>query len=161
MEPRRRNIRFLVTILFMVGGLLAHGQAKPGIYLTMNMELDLCYHKIKLLNSPEVYCISGEPILEVDAFEKVDEIVYDSLFDMRKFRIVLTKKGTDYVSTLAAKLPDHDLALVVNGILVSVIELEGISRARTIIIWDKSDSQAMYWVHRSLVKSVTKYHKKS
>jgi hypothetical protein len=148
---------WVLGLLF--GCLTASGQAKPGIYLTMNLELDLCDRKIKLLNTETVYCLTGQPILEFDSFERVDELVYDSLFEMRKFRIFLTNKGADYVNTVAAKLPDHKLALVVNGILVSVIDLDGIYHAGYIIVWDFSDSQAMEWIHRSLVKSVTANHK--
>ncbi len=137
------------------------GQAKPGIYLTMNLDLELCDHKLKLLNAETVYCISEEPIMELDSFEKVTDMTYDSLFEMRKFRIILTPKGAKYVKTMAAKLPGHQLALVVNGILVSTIDLEGFYGGRTIVIWDQFDSQSMDWIHRSLVKSVTKSYKKS
>jgi hypothetical protein len=137
------------------------GQSKPGLYLTMNLDLELCDHKVKLLNSELLYCLSEEPIIELDLIEKVDELVYDSLFEMRKFRIVLTSKGADYVNTVASKLPGHQLGLIVNGILVSLIDLDGIYSARSIIIWDKNDSQAMEWLHQSLVRSVEKSYKKS
>lgn len=137
------------------------GQAKPGIYLTINQDLELCDHKMKLLNAETVYCISEEPIMELDSFEKVTGMEYDSLLEMRKFLIILTPKGKKYVKTIAAKLPDHQLALVVNGILVSTIDLDGFYSGRTIVIWDQFDSQSMDWIHRSLVKSVTKSNKKS
>ena len=88
-------------------------------------------------------------------------MVYDSLVQMRRFRIVLTDKGKDFIGTLARKLPDHDLGLVVNGTLVSMIELEGVNYPGVIVIWDRNDSQAMEWLHRSLVRSVTRYNKKS
>ena len=86
---------------------------------------------------------------------------YDSLVQMRKFTIVLTQKASDYVNTIAAKLPGHDLALVVNGILVTTINLEGITNAGSIVIWDFHDSQSIVWIHRSLVKAVTKHYRKS
>ena len=150
-----------MLLWIVLSGPILLGQAKPGIYITMNLELDLCHHKIKLLNSENLYCLSEEPILELNAFERVEELIYDSLFEMRKFRIVLTQKGADYLSTIGTKLPDHNIALVVNGILVSVIDLDGTSYTRSIIIWDFSDSQAMEWVHRTLIESVTANHKKS
>jgi hypothetical protein len=148
-------------VVLLISCHAAIGQAKPGIYLTISQDLELCDHKMKLLNAETVYCISEEPIIELDSFEKVTDMAYDSLFEMRKFRIILTPKGAKYVNTIAAKLPDHKLALVVNGILVSTIDLEGIYSVRTIVIWDQFDSQSMVWIHRSLVNSVTKFHKKS
>jgi len=154
-------MKYFMLLWIVLSGPILLGQAKPGIYITMNLELDLCHHKIKLLNSENLYCLSEEPILELSAFERVEELIYDSLFEMRKFRIVLTQKGSDYLSTIGTKLPNHKIALVVNGILVSVIDLDGTSSARSIIIWDLSDSQAMEWVHRSLVNKVSANHKKS
>ena len=137
------------------------GQSKPGMYLTMDLDMELCDNKMKLLNSEVSYCLSQEPIIEPDLFERVGALVYDSIFQMRRFRIVLTEKGADYIARIAKKLPGHQLGLIINGILVSVIELEGNYSARSIIIWDQNDSQAMEWVHRSLVQHVTKYYKKS
>lgn len=157
----RGNLKYLLTIILLIGCQVIIGQAKPGIYLTINQDLELCDHKMKLLNAETVYCISEEPILELDSFEKVTDLAYDSLLEMRKFLIVLTPKGKKYVKTIAAKLPDHQLALVVNGILVSTIDLDGFYSGRTIVIWDQFDSQSMIWIHRSLVNSVTKFHKKS
>jgi len=116
---------------------------------------------MKLLNAESMYCILEEPIIEFDSFEKVTEMAYDSLFEMRNFRIILTPKGAKYVNNIAAQLPNQKLALVVNGILVSIIDLYGIYNARTIVIWDQFDSQSMDWIHRNLVNSVTKFHKKS
>lgn len=148
-----------VLLGLLLVGQLSAAQTKPGLYITMDLEL--CDSPMKLINSDSIYCLSGEPIVEFDLFESVDELVYDSLFEMRKFRIVLNDKGMDYIGTVARKLPDHDLGLVVNGILVSIIDLDGIYHPRSIIIWDKNDSQAMEWLHRSLVNSVARNNKKS
>ena len=144
-----------------ISAIVVSGQSKPGLYLTMDLDMELCDNKAKLLNSEQSFCLSQEPIIEPDLFERVESLVYDSIFEMRRFRIVLTKKGADYIATVAKKLPGHQLGLIVNGILVSVIDLEGIYSARSIIIWDKNDSQAMEWLHRSLVNHVSKYYKKS
>jgi len=154
-------MRCPILFALLIIGQSAISQSKPGLYLTMGFDLELCDNILKLVNSDSVYCLSEEPLIEPDQFQRVDDLVYDSLFEMRKFRIVLTDKGQDYISTIASKLPGHDLALVVNGILVSVIDLEGIGRPRSIIIWDRFDSQSMEWVHRSLVLSVTRNNKKS
>lgn len=157
------NIRLdgLLIIGVIFTALEVVAQSNPGMYLTMDLELEICDHKLKLLNTEEVYCLSEEPIIKFDLLEKVEEMVYDSLFEMRKFRIVMTTKGANYISTVAKKLPDLQIGLVVNGILVSIIDLEGIYNARSIIIWDYNDSQAMDWVHRSLVRMVEKSYKKS
>ena len=154
-------MRYALLLAMLLIGQASTAQSKPGLYLTMNFDLELCDNKMKLINADPVYCLSGEPLLELNSFERVDEMVYDSIFEMRKFRIMLTKKGQDYVSTIAKKLPDHDLALVVNSIWVSIIDLEGVSRPRFIIIWDRYDSQAMEWVHRTLVRSLERNNKKS
>ena len=154
-------MRALIILSFLLISSIATAQSKPGVYMTMDFDLDLCEHQLKLVNTEELYCPSSEPIMEFDLFEKVEEIVYDTIFEMRRFRIVLTLKGRDYISTIARKLPDHDLGLVINSVLVSVIDLDGIYYPGSIIIWDKNDSQAMEWLHRSLVKTVEKYHKKS
>ena len=155
------NLTHSLVLALLISCQVIIGQAKPGIYLTINLDLELCDHKMKLLNAESMYCILEEPIIEFDSFEKVTEMVYDSLFEMRNFRIILTPKGAKYVNTIAAKLPNQKLALVVNGILVSIIDLYGIYNARTIVIWDQFDSQSMDWIHRSLVNNVTKFHKKS
>jgi hypothetical protein len=154
-------MRFITILILSLTGQLIHGQAKPGLYLTMGLDMEFCDHKMKLINTESLYCISGEPVVEVGLFDKVEEMVYDSLVQMRKFHIELTVKGKDFISTLSRKLPDHDLGLVVDGVLVSMIELKGVNYAGIIVIWDRNDSQAMEWLHRSLVKSVTQYNKKS
>ena len=154
-------MRFLFLLLLLLAGQSVISQSKPGLYLTMDFDLEYCDNKMKLINADSVYCLSQEPIIEFDSFERVDELVYDSLFQMRRFRIVLTQKGQDYISTLAQKLPNNDLGLVVNGILVSIIDLDGIYHPRTIVIWDRNDSQAMEWVHRTLVRTVARNNKKS
>jgi hypothetical protein len=154
-------MRFVITLFLVFTNGLVSAQSTPGLYLTMDLDLELCDHKMKLINTEALYCLSGEPAVEVNLFDRVEELVYDSTVQMRKFRIVLTKKGSDFIGTLASKLPDHALGLVVNGILVSVIELEGVNYPGIIVIWDQNDSQAMEWLHRSLVRTVTRYHKKS
>jgi len=152
--------KYMVGLMVLSGPVLL-GQAKPGIYITMNLELDLCHHKIKLINSENLYCLSEEPILDLNAFERVEEIIYDSIYELRKFRIVLTQKGADYLNTIGTKLPDHSIALVVNNMLVSVIDLNGATDTRSIIIWDYADNQAMEWVHQTLIDRITANHKKS
>ena len=155
-------MRFVfILILSFTTSALVTAQSKPGLYLTMDIDLELCDHTLKLINTESLYCLSGEPAVDVDLFDKVEELVYDSVVQMRRFRIVLTTKGQDFIGTLARKLPDHSLGLVVNGILVSVIELEGVFHPKVIVIWDKNDSQAMEWLHRSLVRSVIRPNKKS
>lgn len=155
------NIKYSLVLALLISCQVIIGQAKPGIYLTINLDLELCDDKMKLLNAESIYCILEEPIIEFDSFEKVTEMAYDSLLEMRKFHIVLTPKGAKYVNTIAANLPNQKLALVVNGILISIIDLDGIYSVRTIVIWDQFDSQSMDWIHRSLVKSVTKSYRKS
>lgn len=149
---------FLFALLFSIQAVIS--QAKPGLYLTMGFDLQLCENKMKLINSEIVYCLSEEPLIEPDLFQGIGNIEYDSLYEMRKFHIMLTSKGQDYVTTLSRKLPDHDLALVVNGILISIIDLEGIYRPRSIVIWDRSDSKSMEWVHKSLANMVSRNNKK-
>jgi hypothetical protein len=154
-------MRFFILSALLIIGHNVVSQSKPGLYLTMDFDPGLCENILKLINSDIVYCLSEEPLIEPDLFQSVDDIEYDSLFGMRKFRIVLTLKGQDYVTTLARKLPGHDLALVVNGILISIIDLEGIYRPRSIIIWDRYDSQSMEWVHKTLANMVSRNNKKS
>jgi len=148
----------LITVLSVNDAIC---QSKSGMYLTMDIDLELCENKVKLLNTEQAYCLSQEPIIELDLIEYIDSLVYDSTFQMKRFRMILTLKGADYVTTVAKKLPSHQLGLIVSGILVSVIELEGIYSARSIIIWDQNDSDAMEWIHRSLVNKVNKNYKKS
>jgi hypothetical protein len=154
-------LKIVLLIPFLLICQAGIGQSKPGIYLTMDPEMGLCDHKMKMLKIQTVHCLSEEPLLEFDSFRRVNEMEYDSLFQMHKFSIILTKKASDYINTIAEKLPGHDLALVVNGILVTTIDLEGITNAGSIVIWDIHDSQSIVWIHRSLVKAVTKNSRKS
>ena len=155
------TMKQLVFVTIFLFPLMLVGQAKPGLYLTMDMDMEICDHKMKMLKTDQVFCLSEEPLLEYDSFERVGQLVYDSAFSMHRFSIVLTKKGADFVSTIATKLPGHQLALVVNGILVSLIDLDGISYAGSIMIWDVNNSESIVWIHRSLVKGVTKNSRKS
>ncbi len=154
-------MKTIIIIYLIFIGMLANAQSKPGLYLTMDLDMELCDHKMKLMNTESLFCLSGEPAVEVNLFDRVEELVYDSVAQMRGFSIILTAKGKDFISTLARKLPGHDLGLVVNGMLVSIIELEGVNYPGKIVIWDQYDSQAMEWLHGSLVRSVTRYNKKS
>ena len=153
--------RALILFGLILCSPLVIAQAKPGFYMTMDIDMELCHNKMKLINTEVVFCLSEEPVIDLGMIEKVDEMIFDSVYQARKFQIVLTLKGADFISTLARKLPDNQLGLVTNGILVSTIGLDGITKASSIIIWDYNDSQALDWVHRSLVKAVSAYHKKS
>lgn len=155
------SLKIIVLAALLMGNLMAMGQARSGIYLTTNLDLEICDHKMKLLNEKTVFCVSEEPILEVTAFENISEISYDSVFQMRQFKITLTALGATHVNTVAEKLPDHKMAVVVDGKLISVINLSGIYNARSIVIWDEFDSHAMEWIHKSLMDDVGKTHKKS
>ena len=94
------------------------GQTRTGIYITLEQETETCENNIKLLNSNLVYCISQEPIIELNMVESVTDMAFDSVFQMQSFKIKLTSQGSKRVSTVAQRLPNHKLAVVVNGILI-------------------------------------------
>lgn len=150
----------LLTVM-MFNSVLIIGQARSGIYITTNLDMEICDHKMKLLNAKSIFCVSEEPILELDAFESISGISYDSVFKMRQFKIILTPLGASHINAVATKLPGHKMAVVVDGKLISVINLSGIYNARSVVIWDEFDSHAMDWIHKSLVDDISKTHKKS
>ncbi len=154
-------MRTSTVILLLVLSLEGFSQARTGIYITVNIDMEHCDQIVKLLNRETLYCLSQEPIIEPKSFESIGEIKFDSVFNMRQFKIRLTKDGGKQVSALAQKLPQHKLAIVVDGILISLLNLEGIYSSRTIVIWDEYDSHAMDWIHESLQSQVNKYTKKS
>ena len=135
-------------------------QAKTGIYITIDQPEETCDRNIKLLNSNLVYCISQEPIIELNMVEDISDITYDSVFQMRSFRIKLTSQGSKRVSAVATKLPNHKMAVVVNGILISILDLDGIYQTRTIVIWDAFDSEAIQWIYENLKDQVNQYTEK-
>lgn len=135
-------------------------QSRTGMYITLDQTEETCERNIKLLNSNLVYCISQEPIIELNMVESISDITYDSLFQLRSFKLKLTSQGSKRVSTIAQKLPNHKLAVVVNGILISVLDLEGIYETRVIVIWDAYDSDAIQWIYENLRDQVNQYTEK-
>ena len=154
-------MKYLLAFTMLIMSLQAVSQARTGIYITNNLDLEICDHKMKLLNAESVFCLSQEPIIEPDSFQSVGKITFDSVYNTRRFKITLTPKGAKRVNTIAAKLPDHKLAVVVDGVLVSVLNLDGIYNARVIVIWDEFDSHSMDWIHKSLNKLLAKGTSKS
>jgi|GEM_PF-4843228 len=144
----------------MGAGLVGWSQSRTGMYITLDQTEETCERNIKLLNSNLVYCISQEPIIELNMVESISDITYDSLFQLRSFKLKLTSQGSKRVSTIAQKLPNHKLAVVVNGILISVLDLEGIYETRVIVIWDAYDSDAIQWIYENLRDQVNQYTEK-
>ncbi len=154
-------MKYLLLFLFLASNADILAQLRTGLYITTGSNVELCDNKIKLLNEEKVYCLSQEPVLETDSFESIGEILYDSVYNMRQFKIRLTPLGGKRVSAIAQKLPQHKLAVVVDGILISVLNLDGIYNARNIVIWDEFDSHSLEWIHKSLTKRLTKGTSKS
>lgn len=150
-----------LLILCITLNLQTLAQARTGLYITTGTDLEICDNKIKLLNEDRIFCLSREPVLEADSFESISKIEYDSLYNMRHFNIRLTPLGGKHVSTIAQKLPQHKLAIVVDGILISVLNLDGIYNARVIVIWDQFDSHSIEWIHKSLSERLAKGMRKS
>lgn len=154
------QMRVLIIIMLLNVTDLACAQARTGIYLTTHDDEETCENKFKLLNENRIYCLLQEPVLEPDSFESISAIVYDSLYNMRQFKIRLTPLGAKQINSIAEKLPQYKLGIVVDGILISALNLDGIYQARTIVIWDEFDSHSMDWIHKSLSKQVAGMYKK-
>lgn len=146
-----RGIIFFVLLLVSE---IASGQKATGIFLTVDTNLSNCKNKYVLLNGLTEHCLSNEPAIKFEEFAGVSEIYYHPTEKKRLLDIHLTPKGSKLLKTITTTLGYKEIAIVVNGKLVSVIGVDGAYRTRSISIWDQYDTKTLEWIHKSLIKHI-------
>ena len=146
-----KTIVFSVLILIAE---IASGQKVTGIFLPSGIDLSNCKNKYILLNKLTEHCLSNEPAIKFEDFAGVSEIYYHPSEKKRLLDIHLTTKGSKLLKTIITSLGYKEIAIVVNGRLVSIIRVDGSYRTQSISIWDQYDTKTLEWIHKSLVKHI-------
>ena len=146
-----KRIIFFVVVLTSE---IAAGQKTTGIFLTLDIELSNCKNKYVLLNRLTEHCLSNEPAIKFEEFAGVSEIYYHPTEKKRLLDIHLTAKGSKLLKTMITQLGYKEIAVVVNGKLVTVMQVEGSYSTRSVSIWDQYDTKTLEWIHKSLVKHI-------
>ncbi len=133
---------------------LAPGQKHTGVYLIFNVEISQCQNRFKVFNGETEFCLSNESAIKFEDFAGVSDIYFHPTLQKRSIDIYLTDKGSKRLETIISKLGYREIALVVNGRLVTVINITGPSNTKSILIWDRYDTNTLSWLHKSLIKNL-------
>ncbi|MDN5211156.1 hypothetical protein QQ020_03815 [Fulvivirgaceae bacterium BMA12] len=133
---------------------LASGQQRTGVYLIFNVDISQCQNRFKVFNGEAEFCLSNESAIKFEDFAGVSDIYFHPTLQKRSIDIYLTAKGSKRLQTIISKLGYREIALVINGKLVTVININGPSNTKSILIWDRYDTNTLGWIHRSLAKNL-------
>lgn len=146
-----KKIVFFVLILICE---IAAGQKITGIFLTLDVDPSNCNNNYQLLNRLDEYCLSNEPAIKLEEFAGVSEIYYHPSEKKRLIDIHLTAKGSKLLKTIITSLGYKEIAIMVSGRLVSVINVDGAYRTNSISIYDQYDTKTLEWIHKNLTKRI-------
>ena len=90
------------------------------------------------------YCITKNPIVNLNDFEYVGDIQYDAVKQTKQIEIKLAKPALKKLKLLTEKLPNQKLLLVVKQRVVGSFDLQGL------LIEGNVDSGEIDWLSKNL-----------
>ena len=143
----------LIFSLLVVAHYSSLGQsAHTGFYVLIETKQN-CENLLPALKGHEVYCLPKEPIIVKAEFEWISEIKYDPRKQSKYFYLKLSEEGFKILKTLAERLPNSKVALVVDGQVTGIFRSNGKVINRSMPINGKIDSAEVDWIHEKLGKA--------
>ena len=144
-----KKLRQLPTITFLLLGQLAHGQSSAGFYVIMKSKAG-CDNKVNAIIGTNTYCLPKNPVIPQTDFDQVSDVIYDKARQIKYVDLKLSQEGLKILKTLAGKLPDTHLALVIEGKVAGIFE---IPKQVNEIVPITGVSPHIDWIHDKIKKS--------
>ncbi len=132
----------LTLLLVMAISMKAVCQNETGFYFESIK--DHCEYWANSFDFKKHYCITKEPIVNLNDFEYVGNIKYDAVKQTKQIEIKLSKRAVSKLKLLTEKLPDQKLLLVVKQRVVGSFDLQGL------LIEGNVDSGEIDWLSKNL-----------
>ena len=151
-----RRIYVILMVSVSLGGTgikPAYSQsATSGFYVIINSKVN-CANEVNTLTGHGSFCLPNVPVITSDEFESIGEITRDRDRSIKYLELTLSQEGFTILRTLAGRLPDTRLALVVDNKVAGVFE--GMSRYvnRILPISGPIDSNEIEWIHNKIGKT--------
>ena len=147
---------YTLFLLILLVAFWCDAYAQPettGFYIVLDKKKE-CTNPFKSLTISIPLCLSKNPIIAEIDFESVSTIHTDSVRSTKYINLKISKAAYGKFMLMARKLPRTNLALVVDGTIVGVIEnLESIGNP--IPIYSGMYSSDVEWVYQKLKKVKT------
>jgi hypothetical protein len=147
------SMQYPVTLsaiaLFLLVGFPAASQDKTGFYVVIEEQTN-CLNLVQSLSEVTQYCLPKEPVITSAEFESVSDIKFDKDRKTKYVTLKLTSDSFKTLKTLASRLPDARLALVVDDKVVGIFDKKGKTLNRSMPI--TGDSPSIDWIYERLKK---------
>jgi hypothetical protein len=121
-----------------------------GFYVILDRKRE-CKNPFKSMNEGLPLCLSKAPIIAQGDFESISQVFIDSVKQAKYINLKISKGAYDKFLLISKKLPRIDLALVVDGTIVGVLDnLDAIGNP--IPIYANLYSSDVEWVYQKLKK---------
>ena len=139
-----------ITISFLLlVSLFSYSQELTTGFYIINPTKKNCLHRIRTLDDRKAFCMLKDPIISTLEFERVSEMKYDSVRRLNYVVLKLTDEGFKTLRTLTEKLPEADLALVIDDKVVGVFDSPGKIKNSSVPILGGVE---ILWVYERLKK---------
>ncbi len=148
------KILFLTVALFLVLIRTVDGQKmEDGLYMMPNTIAE-CSKKLYLLNTDELHCLMEKPIIPNDNFSTVSEIYLDPSTGQRTIDLQLDSVGTEILKKTTRLLKGRSIGLVVNGKLVTVLNISRTIDQGTFKCYQQGNSNEISWIRNRLIEII-------
>ncbi len=147
-----KKIVVIVTplLLLAISNICAQDPAS-GFYVLIENKTK-CTNLVHTLSGEKIFCLPKDPVITESEFEQVGPIVLDKASGQKHFDLKLSAAGFEILKTLAGKLPDSQVALVIGGHVSGTYQSNGKVINRTLTIRGAIDSPDIIWMHDKIRK---------
>lgn len=128
---------------------------EPGVYLPLDIDKKNCQQKTKMVNSNEVFCLAGSPVIKQAEFKWISDIYYEPTQKVKVFDINLSGEGRNVLKTLTSSFPNKQLVVVVDDRIVSAPTIKQVVTSGKIKIWEEIQGRQLKRIHRQLKKQLS------
>lgn len=148
-----KNLSVILTFLsfHFLGTHQAYSQkASSGFYIVIETKIG-CTNLVPGLSRATTYCLPKEPVITSAEFETISDLKFD--VQVKFFNLKLSAEGFNILKTLAGRLPDSRMALVIDNKVAGIFESKGMIVNQTVPIRGTIDSQEIDWIHQKIKKA--------
>jgi hypothetical protein len=124
---------------------------RTGFYMVIEDNSN-CPNLAHTLTGEKMFCLPKDPVITQSEIENVGDVVSDKAKGQKFFDLRLSVAGFKTLTTLASKLPDSKVALVIGGHVSGIYECNGKINNRTLTVRGDFDSPDIEWMHEKVKK---------
>jgi hypothetical protein len=111
-----------------------------------------CPNRLGTHDGTKKFCLPKEPVITESDFESVSEVKYDSVRRQQYVLLNLTPNGLKSLKFLIQRLPESELALVIEDQVAGVFDYVDKNVGRTITITGGASAPDVQWISDRLKK---------